>query len=204
METVKSDFLLGCALLWTFTDVELLDISSSSLLVQPIQSERETRINTAKMKYNPRVSSSRRKNRKVRNCKCKCNSVLHNLEILSQKQRVLDGHTVVSAGEENKPSGLVLWESFNHPLDSFLPGMKIGLNNRTWEHINLTSWKSDSDPYPGSFMVLVDPQELAQIFIVNDFVKYIRTGQWNGKRFIVVPNMISDYRYGFNLMADNQ
>ncbi|KAL2472389.1 Receptor-like serine/threonine-protein kinase [Abeliophyllum distichum] len=115
------------------------------------------------MKYNPRVSSSRSKNRKVRNCKCKCNSVLHNLEILSQKQRVLDGHTVVSAGEKN-----------------------------------------DSDPYPGSFMVLVDPQELAQIFIVNDSVKYIRTGQWNGKRFIVVPNMISDYRSGFNLMADNQ
>ncbi|KAL2496890.1 S-locus lectin protein kinase family protein [Forsythia ovata] len=116
-----------------------------------------------------------------------------------KRQRVGDG-----VFGENKPSGLVLWESFNHSLDSFLPGMKMGLNNRTGERINLTSWKSDSDPSPGSFMVLVDPQELAQIFIVNDSAKYIRTGQWNGKRFIGVPNMISDYRSGFNLMADNQ
>ncbi|XP_074357336.1 G-type lectin S-receptor-like serine/threonine-protein kinase At4g03230 isoform X2 [Apium graveolens] len=38
-----------------------------------------------------------------------------------------------------------LWESFDHPTDTFLLGMKMDKN------LNLTSWKSDKDPAPGDF-----------------------------------------------------
>ncbi|KAK1367097.1 hypothetical protein POM88_042658 [Heracleum sosnowskyi] len=41
--------------------------------------------------------------------------------------------------------GETLWESFKHPTDTFLPGMKMD------ENLTLTCWKSDEDPAPGNF-----------------------------------------------------
>ncbi|KAJ0883913.1 putative protein kinase RLK-Pelle-DLSV family [Helianthus annuus] len=45
----------------------------------------------------------------------------------------------------NVASGSTLWQSFEHPTDTFLPGMKMDTN------LKLTSWKSVTDPAPGSF-----------------------------------------------------
>ncbi|GMN50297.1 hypothetical protein TIFTF001_019455 [Ficus carica] len=45
----------------------------------------------------------------------------------------------------------VLWESFDHPTDTLLPGMKLGTNyvpGKTWK---LTSWLSEQVPSSGSF-----------------------------------------------------
>ncbi|XP_059629510.1 G-type lectin S-receptor-like serine/threonine-protein kinase At1g11330 [Cornus florida] len=36
---------------------------------------------------------------------------------------------------ENKSNGSVLWESFSHPSDTLLPGMKLGLNTKTGKFI---------------------------------------------------------------------
>ncbi|KAI4334054.1 hypothetical protein L6164_018791 [Bauhinia variegata] len=42
-------------------------------------------------------------------------------------------------------SNLNLWQSFEHPTDTFLPGMKMDSN------LELTSWRSSSDPGSGDF-----------------------------------------------------
>lgn len=42
-------------------------------------------------------------------------------------------------------AGTIIWESFQHPTDTFLPGMKMDTN------LKLTSWRSVDDPTPGSF-----------------------------------------------------
>ncbi|XP_057516301.1 G-type lectin S-receptor-like serine/threonine-protein kinase At4g03230 isoform X2 [Amaranthus tricolor] len=39
------------------------------------------------------------------------------------------------------------WQSFDHPTDTFLPGMKI-------ETLNLTSWKTQNDPTQGKYVFL--------------------------------------------------
>lgn len=44
----------------------------------------------------------------------------------------------------------ILWESFNHPTDTFLLGMKMD------KTLNLTSWTSDKDPAPGNFSFASD------------------------------------------------
>lgn len=50
-----------------------------------------------------------------------------------------------------KEGKVTLWQSFDHPTDALLPGMKLGINhktNRTW---SLTSWLGVTDPSSGSF-----------------------------------------------------
>ncbi|KAK9065186.1 hypothetical protein SSX86_016569 [Deinandra increscens subsp. villosa] len=51
----------------------------------------------------------------------------------------------------NVPSGRILWQSFENPTDTFLPGMMMGTN------ITLISWKSITDPGSGSFEFQPDP-----------------------------------------------
>nr|XP_017255487.1 PREDICTED: G-type lectin S-receptor-like serine/threonine-protein kinase At4g03230 isoform X2 [Daucus carota subsp. sativus] len=48
--------------------------------------------------------------------------------------------------------GETLWESFENPTDTFLPGMKMDGN------LNLTSWKSKEDPAPGNFSFKLDEE----------------------------------------------
>ncbi|CAN1313377.1 G-type lectin S-receptor-like serine/threonine-protein kinase CES101 [Linum perenne] len=49
------------------------------------------------------------------------------------------------------------WQSFDFPTDSWLPGMKLGLDRRTGRNRILTSWVSDSNPAPGAFTLEWDP-----------------------------------------------
>ncbi|KAL7586335.1 hypothetical protein Lser_V15G40252 [Lactuca serriola] len=52
----------------------------------------------------------------------------------------------------NVISGNILWQSFQTPTDTLLPGMKMVDNN-----LKLTSWKSREDPGSGSFEFQQDP-----------------------------------------------
>ncbi|KAJ6313995.1 hypothetical protein OIU78_017614, partial [Salix suchowensis] len=44
-----------------------------------------------------------------------------------------------------------LWRSFDDPTDTFLPGMKLGINHTSSQTWSLTSWTSDLVPAPGAF-----------------------------------------------------
>ncbi|KAI3703556.1 hypothetical protein L1987_73712 [Smallanthus sonchifolius] len=45
----------------------------------------------------------------------------------------------------------VLWQSFDHPTNVLLPGMKLGYDTRTKQNWTLTSWLSDDIPDSGAF-----------------------------------------------------
>lgn len=47
-------------------------------------------------------------------------------------------------------NGTTLWQSFQNPTDTFLPGMNMT------DDLKLTSWKASDDPSPGSFRFLKD------------------------------------------------
>jgi hypothetical protein len=54
--------------------------------------------------------------------------------------------------DKNSSSQQVLWHSFDFPTDTFLPGMKLGINHRTGQNWSLVSWLSDLVPTPaGAF-----------------------------------------------------
>ncbi|XP_070664604.1 G-type lectin S-receptor-like serine/threonine-protein kinase At4g11900 [Malus domestica] len=48
-------------------------------------------------------------------------------------------------------SGTYLWQSFDYPSDTWLPGMKLGWDLRTGLKQLLSSWKDSEDPSPGDF-----------------------------------------------------
>ncbi|KAJ0743855.1 putative protein kinase RLK-Pelle-DLSV family [Helianthus annuus] len=66
----------------------------------------------------------------------------------------------------NVESGSTLWQSFEHPTDTFLPGMKMD------KKINLTSWKSVTDPAPGSFKLIQLEQDEPRYSILEGSIKY--------------------------------
>ncbi|EEC85010.1 hypothetical protein OsI_32301 [Oryza sativa Indica Group] len=79
------------------------------------------------------------------------------------------------------PNGATLWQSFDHPTDTYLPGMKIGINYRTRAGERLLSWNDGpGDPSPGSFSFGGDPDTFLQLFIWNQSRPYWRSPVWTG------------------------
>ncbi|KAG0487104.1 hypothetical protein HPP92_009199 [Vanilla planifolia] len=96
-------------------------------------------------------------------------------------------------------SGDTAWQSFDHPTDTYLPGMKVGLDFRNNVNHLFTSWRSADDPSPGNFTMGMNPDLSTQIFLWKDGEPRWRSGRWNGQLFIGVEGMIPEYMYGFRL-----
>ncbi|KAM2881112.1 hypothetical protein COP2_014228 [Malus domestica] len=50
----------------------------------------------------------------------------------------------------------VIWQSFDHLSDTWLPGAEHGYNNRTKRKLVLTSWRNVENPTPGHFSFELD------------------------------------------------
>ncbi|KAF8013776.1 hypothetical protein BT93_I1588 [Corymbia citriodora subsp. variegata] len=97
-----------------------------------------------------------------------------------------------------------IWGSFNDPTDTLLPSMKIGVNARTGEKKNLISWRSNSDPSPGSFLSGMTMETPPQFFTWNGSTPHRRSGQWNKLKFIGIQNMGQSYLSAINVQQDIQ
>lgn len=90
------------------------------------------------------------------------------------------GNLVLKEGQQ------VVWQSFDHPTDTMLPGMKIGLFGLKLNRpriVSLTSWIGLGVPAVGAFTLGVDPNNTKQLMIWRRGVPYWRSGNWNGKNF---------------------
>ncbi|KAL4628701.1 hypothetical protein ACB092_05G258800 [Castanea dentata] len=114
---------------------------------------------------------------------------------------LLDSGNLVLQGNT---TGAIVWESFQQLCDTMLPRMRSSNNLRTNEKIQLTSWKSPSDPSTGRFSGGINPQNIPQGFIWKDGHPYWRTGPWNGQFFTGAPSWIPDYHSGFTIVYDKE
>ncbi|XP_034572268.1 receptor-like serine/threonine-protein kinase SD1-8 isoform X2 [Setaria viridis] len=78
------------------------------------------------------------------------------------------------------PNGTALWQSFEHPADTLLPGMKIRVRYRTRTGERLVSWKGAGDPSPGSYSFGADPERIIQLFLWNGTRPVMRSAPWTG------------------------
>ncbi|KAK2640086.1 hypothetical protein Ddye_027881 [Dipteronia dyeriana] len=76
----------------------------------------------------------------------------------------------------------VLWRSFDSPTDSFLPGMKLGINHKTGQNWSLKSWFTASMPTPGAFTLEWIPLE-RQLVVKRRGVKFWSSGALNNGTF---------------------
>ncbi|KAG2298369.1 hypothetical protein Bca52824_034841 [Brassica carinata] len=100
-------------------------------------------------------------------------------------------------------SGSALWQSFDHPGDTWLPGVKIRFNKRTKKSQRLTSWKNVEDPSPGLFSLELD-ESTAYKILWNGSTQYWTSGAWNpqSRIFDLVPEMRLNYIYNFSFFSD--
>ncbi|KAI3762927.1 hypothetical protein L1987_53369 [Smallanthus sonchifolius] len=83
----------------------------------------------------------------------------------------------------------VLWESFDYPTDTLLPGMKLGINHKTGHRWSLTSWVNDKLPVPGSFELTGDPNGTSQLVIIKGGNVHQMSGPWRNGEFLNTNKM---------------
>ncbi|XP_042756055.1 G-type lectin S-receptor-like serine/threonine-protein kinase At2g19130 [Lactuca sativa] len=114
-----------------------------------------------------------------------------------------DGNLVL--GDSTSNSIEPVWQSFDHPTHTWLPGAKLAYNNRTKKSQFLTSWKSKEDPGVGLFSLELHPSSNMYVCKWNGSQQYWTSGAWNGKIFELVPEMRLNYIYNFSYhMNENE
>nr|XP_029118164.1 S-locus-specific glycoprotein S13 [Elaeis guineensis] len=109
------------------------------------------------------------------------------------------GNLVLNEGTSNN----LLWQSFDHPGDTMLPGMKLERNLRTNVDSTYTSWKSSSDPSPGEYSCKIHINAVPEIFIWRGSVQKVgRIGPWNGRGFAGVPDTKPHNSFTYNLPSN--
>ncbi|KAK8450507.1 hypothetical protein SEVIR_6G039900v4 [Setaria viridis] len=73
----------------------------------------------------------------------------------------------------------ILWQSFDHPADTLLPGMNLRISHKMHPLQHLISWKGPQDPSPGAFSYGADPDCFLQRFIWNGTRPHRRSPVWS-------------------------
>lgn len=77
----------------------------------------------------------------------------------------------------------VLWQSFDYPTDTLLPGMKLGINHKTGHRWSLTSWRREQMPADGSFTLTGDLNGTDQMVILRRGNTHWLSGLWQNGQF---------------------
>ena len=81
-----------------------------------------------------------------------------------------------------KRSRSIIWKSFDHPTNTLLPGMKLGLDRKLGIDRFLTSWRSADEPGTGDFSLRINPNGLPGVFLYNGTKPIARSLPWPWKR----------------------
>ncbi|PON80483.1 S-locus glycoprotein [Parasponia andersonii] len=109
---------------------------------------------------------------------------------------LLDSGNLVLTGYNDELGKITrLWESFEDPTDTFLPGMKM-----EYEKFTLTSWKDQADPGLGDFRFKI-AEGMNQFVIMNKSLTYWKSGEpdkffSSNKMPRVIVNVLSNFSNG--------
>ncbi|KAI3912730.1 hypothetical protein MKW92_039042 [Papaver armeniacum] len=102
-------------------------------------------------------------------------------------------------------SASYIWQSFDYPTDTRLPGMKLGLDLKNGFSRYLKSWKNVNDPSQGDYSYVMDITGLPQFVILNASTKQFRSGVWNGVLYTgLVGFKLMDIFRNINLINANE
>ncbi|MBA0748553.1 hypothetical protein Gogos_005363 [Gossypium gossypioides] len=107
----------------------------------------------------------------------------------------------------NNDTSEVIWDSFHHPTDTFLPGMKLPVSLSMGEVRCFRSWRSAIDPSDGNYSAGIIPNGGPQIVIWDQSGRRRwRSGQWNEVIFTGVSNIsnTASFLYGFKLSEPDE
>ncbi|VVA35434.1 Hypothetical predicted protein [Prunus dulcis] len=105
-----------------------------------------------------------------------------------------------------RDAGTYLWQSFDYPSDTLLPGMKMGWDLRTGIKRSFSAWKNSEDPCPGDFTYGIEMERdtYPEAYVRKGTAKYYRTGPWNGLRFSGSPELRPNPLYSFDFVYNDE
>ncbi|KAF5777989.1 putative protein kinase RLK-Pelle-L-LEC family [Helianthus annuus] len=109
-------------------------------------------------------------------------SVWNNNPMMAVAVQLLDSGNLV-VWNKNK----MIWQSFDYPGDTHLPGMKFGNDLVTGLQRSMTSWKSPDDPSVGVYSDILDTNGYPQSVRLKSEILTGRLGPWNGLGFSSFP-----------------
>ncbi|KAM7507272.1 hypothetical protein LguiA_017725 [Lonicera macranthoides] len=107
------------------------------------------------------------------------------------------GNFVLRDDVENR----IVWQSFDHPNNALLPGMKLGYNVTSGQNWSLISWLSDQTLANGAFSLSWDP-ETKELVIRRRGELYWTSGPYQNQNFEHVNLASQIYRYNL-ITVDN-
>ncbi|KAI3694466.1 hypothetical protein L1987_77431 [Smallanthus sonchifolius] len=108
------------------------------------------------------------------------------------------GNLIMTDGDQEK----ILWQSFDYPTDTTLPGMKFGKDLLTGREWKLASWKSSEDPAPGEYTFSIDTHGYPQNILKQGVDIKFRAGPWNGLRFSGASGFNQNMIYTYNMVIN--
>ncbi|KAL8127218.1 hypothetical protein AgCh_014216 [Apium graveolens] len=118
--------------------------------------------------------------------------------------QLLDSGNLIIRDETDSDPENYLWQSFDIPGNTFLPGAKLGWNLETGLERYLSSWKSEDDPSVGEYTFHIDRNGFPQEILRKGNVIQSRGGPWNGVRFSGTPNLKPNPIYKFDFVSNDK
>ncbi|TKY49022.1 G-type lectin S-receptor serine/threonine-protein kinase [Spatholobus suberectus] len=119
--------------------------------------------------------------------------------------KLLDsGNLIVQDGNDNNDPKDLLWQSFDYPVDTILPGQKFGRNLITGLNRYLSSWNSSEDPSQGEYSYQIDISGYPQFVLREGTLKIYRFGSWNGIQFSGAPQLKQNAVTRFSFISDEE
>ncbi|KZV27230.1 hypothetical protein F511_04683 [Dorcoceras hygrometricum] len=112
------------------------------------------------------------------------------------------GNLVVKDADVDGTEENYLWQSFDYPTDTYLPGMKFGWNFVTGVEVFFSAWKASDDPAPGEITFHLELEGYPQIFLRRNTFAITRIGPWDGIGFSGLPDVRGNPVFNFDFVMD--
>ncbi|KAJ7949921.1 putative Receptor protein kinase [Quillaja saponaria] len=96
------------------------------------------------------------------------------------------GNFILQEINSNGSMKRLLWQSFDYPADTLLPGMKLGVNYKTGHSWSLVSWLTDNILASGAFTLEWEPRK-EQLLIKQRGKLYWTSGVLRNNKFEHIP-----------------
>ncbi|KAL8152325.1 hypothetical protein V2J09_010085 [Rumex salicifolius] len=104
--------------------------------------------------------------------------------------QLLDSGNLVIREADDTKSEDYIWQSFDYPTDTLLPGQKIGWDRKTGLDRYPRSWSSSNDPSSGNYTFQLNRTGDPELILLKSGTQKIhRSGPWVGSQFSGIPEM---------------
>ncbi|KAI3853134.1 hypothetical protein MKX03_004379 [Papaver bracteatum] len=116
-------------------------------------------------------------------------------------QLLESGNLVLKDGLSGDAASYI-WQSFDYPTNTLLPGMKFGWDLKTGLNRYFVSWKDVNDPSIGDYSYGVELAGLPQFVLRNGSVKQFRSGVWNGVHYSGIQNLRQNEIFSYTVVIN--